>query len=757
MLLTKNKTVVFLSILMFIISLYIITFTIKNPYIGLSAESVGNEYKINKVFSNGWAYNSGIKNGDKIISINGNNPGEHPTLAKYGNIEQIKSIKVENNEYTKTYYIQDTLSEIELYSHLIIPLSVVVLCISLGLFLYIREEKNIASIWVFLFLFLISVCYLSASGSARDDSFSKVIFLFSLMAMPLSIILFLYHYIKNKYSLTFVKKRTLYVLTTLLFIAISTLTISLSATSIYEITLNLVLVLFLFQIFLLIFLLVKSYIKTPNQSFKVSLKILITGKMIAFFPFLFLNLIPTMLFNREIISGEFSSMFIIFVPLTYTYLLLTDQVFDIDFVFSKAKYYLSATIIFTLITGGLSIFVFKESYEISDLIRFYIMNFIFLTAFIFLTKDILNNKFRAKILSENSDYQYSIYRYINNIKNDVHVDKVLSKLIEEIRNVLSIDNVSIIYDVKDKSNVHEINYVTQADYGKIKIGSIKQDKGRFYLNVGEMIDHNIILCCDSKLNNTKLNNEEKEWLNALSLHTAIFLENTRKLEDLLGELEELKNSKNDSSWITKLVFTLSEQERLKLSKDIQDTILQETIHVYNKLENLGPIQNSNLNAEIVLIKENIQESISEIRDICNELRPPFLVDKGLIYSINELMDKFQARNNIIVNFYYGFENDIFEDLDFSLNIYRTVQELFNNAIKHADCDEINLQFIQIDNQFIIKYEDNGNGFDTKLLYQNPNQFGLLGIKERAHSYNGSFHIYSNITKGIKVEVSFSLK
>ncbi|MDF2947952.1 MAG: sensor histidine kinase [Bacillales bacterium] len=753
MMLSKNKTVIFLSVLMLFISIYIIIFTIKNPYIGLTAESEGTQYKVSKVFANGWAYNVGIKNGDKVVAINKDDPSKHFTLAKYGNIEQIKSIKIENNEHTKTFLVQGTLSEIELYSHLIIPLSIVVLCISLGIFLYIRDEKDRASsIWVFLFLFLISVCYLSASGSARDDSFSKVIFLFTLMAMPLSIIIFLYNYIKFKYKLIFIKKRTLIILLSLLFLVISTFIISLIVSPLYKITLNLVLVLFLSNVLTLIFLLVKNYIKTTNQSFKVTLKIMLTGKILAFFPFLFLNLIPSMLFNREIISGEFSSMFLIFIPLTYTYLLLSDQVFDIDFVFSKAKYHLSASLIFSFIIGVISVYIFKDSFKVSDLILFNIVNFILLSSFIFVTRDLLNSKFRMKILSDNKEYQYSIYRYINNIKNDVHIDKVLTKLVEEIKNVLSIDNVTIIYDEKNKSKMN----VALVDYGKIKIGSIKQDEGKFYLNVGEMVDRNIILCCDPKLNNTKLNSDEKEWLNALSLHTSIFLENTRKLEDLLRELDELKNNKKDSSWITKLIFTLSEQERLRLSKDIQNTILQDTIHVYNRLDNLGDTTDSILNDEIKSIKENIQENISGIRDICNELRPTFLVEKGLIYSVNELMNKFQLDNNIIVNFYYGFENEIFEDLDFSLNIYRTVQELFNNAIKHADCDEINLQFIQEDNQFIIKYKDNGDGFDTKTLYQNPNQFGLIGIKERAHSYNGSFNIYSNSTMGTTVDVSFSL-
>jgi two-component system sensor histidine kinase ComP len=752
MLLTKNKTVIFLSVLMVFIATYIIIFTVKNPYIGLSAESVESQYKVSKVFANGWADNVGIKNGDKIVAINESDPSNHFTLAKYGNVEQIESIKIENDGSVKTYLIEDTLSEIELYSHLVIPLSVVILCISLGMFLYFREEKNTASIWVFLFLFLISVCYITASGSARDDSISKTILLFSLMSLPLSIIIFLYKYIKSEYNLTFIKKRTLIILISMLFLVISTFIISFSLTPLYRIAFNLVLVLFISNVLLLLFLLVKSYIKTTNQSFKVTLKIMLAGKILAFFPFLFLNLIPSLLLNREIISGEFSSMFIIFIPLTYTYLLLTDQVFDIDFVFSKAKYHLSATLIFSFIASGISIYIFKDAFEVSDLVQFNIIYFILLTSFIFVTKDLLNNKFRTKILSENSEYQYSIYRYINNIKSDIHIDRVLNKLVEEIKSVLAIDNISIIYDAKDKSDAD----VAQVDYGKIKIGSIKRGEGRFYLNVGEITDHNIILCCDSKTNNTKLNNDEKEWLNALSLHTSIFLENTRKLEDLINELEELKNNKNESSWLTKLVFTLSEQERLNLSKDIQDTILQETIHVYSKLENLGHIEDSYLNNELAVIKDNIQESISEIRDICNELRPPFLVEKGLVYSINELMNKFQMRNDIIVNFYYGFEDEIFEDLDFSLNIYRTVQELFNNAVKHANCDEINLQFIQKENQFIINYKDNGDGFDTKSLFKNPDQFGLLGIKERAHIYKGSFSIYSNSTMGTTVEVSFSI-
>lgn len=79
-----------------------------------------------------------------------------------------------------------------------------------------------------------------------------------------------------------------------------------------------------------------------------------------------------------------------------------------------------------------------------------------------------------------------------------------------------------------------------------------------------------------------------------------------------------------------------------------------------------------------------------------------------------------------------------------------MQELLNNAIKHAEATEVSLQLQVINRGFTLQYEDNGIGCDIEDLMQSSASMGINGIRERVRAFNGDITITSSHNEGMQI-------
>jgi signal transduction histidine kinase len=87
-------------------------------------------------------------------------------------------------------------------------------------------------------------------------------------------------------------------------------------------------------------------------------------------------------------------------------------------------------------------------------------------------------------------------------------------------------------------------------------------------------------------------------------------------------------------------------------------------------------------------------------------------------------------------------------------IYRMIQELLNNVIKHADAKNVLIQLIRKDEHFNLTVEDDGKGFDSNEI-ENKRGAGLSNIKARAEYLNGNVDIVSKKGEGTSVNIEGS--
>lgn len=196
---------------------------------------------------------------------------------------------------------------------------------------------------------------------------------------------------------------------------------------------------------------------------------------------------------------------------------------------------------------------------------------------------------------------------------------------------------------------------------------------------------------------------------------------------------------------------VQEVERVRIAKDLHDEVgamLSVTKMSLNQL--LRKLDNTEeLSAQGLHTRELLEQSIGQVRRISKELVPSTLDEFGLMSAIDEFIQKVHfASETLFIFSHEGIDSNQRFDRKIELAIYRIVQELVNNALKHAEAQEITLKLATEVNKIIFIFTDDGKGFDLESVRKNPKSgLGMRNIESRLSVINGKFEIKSVLGQG----------
>ena len=151
----------------------------------------------------------------------------------------------------------------------------------------------------------------------------------------------------------------------------------------------------------------------------------------------------------------------------------------------------------------------------------------------------------------------------------------------------------------------------------------------------------------------------------------------------------------------------------------------------------------------------LDSSIQEMRRVAHNMMPEALVRFGLDIALKDFCNDIQQSGALQICYQSnGFQN-IMIDRTISITIYRIVQELINNTMKHAVAKNAIVQITKSGSQLSVTVEDDGKGFD-KIEIMNPIGMGWNNIKNRVKFLKGRLDVDSQIRKGTSVHIEINI-
>lgn len=226
------------------------------------------------------------------------------------------------------------------------------------------------------------------------------------------------------------------------------------------------------------------------------------------------------------------------------------------------------------------------------------------------------------------------------------------------------------------------------------------------------------------------------------------------LYDDFSQVQELLQSAEEQHQLTLKIIEAQEMERKHLSREIHDGPAQMLANILIRSEIVdlslkeGDVEQTF--KEMKSIRNNIRNSIKEVRRIIYNLRPMSLDDLGLFpvleKHINTMADYYNLNISLKV---LGSKQRLHPN--YEVAIFRLVQEALQNAINHSQSKVIHVTVEVVSEQINIIIKDEGVGFD--MSENNKGSFGIMGMRERVELLAGKLTINSKAGVGTSVRIN----
>jgi len=245
---------------------------------------------------------------------------------------------------------------------------------------------------------------------------------------------------------------------------------------------------------------------------------------------------------------------------------------------------------------------------------------------------------------------------------------------------------------------------------------------------------------------------------ALAVIAGLLFFNYKKQQNLKNKLatqeakakeSEIENLKKENKLISmSSMIEGQEEERKRIAQDLHDNIGTLMTSIKMKFlsiqKEIESIQKMNIADEL---DSMINSASQEVRRISHRMTPKILEHAGLHDSVKELELQL-TENKIKVKSHV----DVLKSIDnekMELNVYRIVQEAYNNIIKHSGADTVSIVSNIKENKLILRIRDNGKGISQE-KWDDKNTLGLNGIKSRVNYLNGEIKLVEDSGTHFKI-------
>ena len=154
------------------------------------------------------------------------------------------------------------------------------------------------------------------------------------------------------------------------------------------------------------------------------------------------------------------------------------------------------------------------------------------------------------------------------------------------------------------------------------------------------------------------------------------------------------------------------------------------------------------------LRKNARSALQNVGRLAFTLRPPALDEFGLASALKDLSGSLEERGGPKVDLAIELPPDTRLPAKLETVIFRVIQEALTNVVKHAEAETVRITVASRERSVVLAIEDDGRGFSEARTHDGG--FGLVGMRERVASLNGSLEIESTHGSGTRIAVEIPL-
>ena len=488
-----------------------------------------------------------------------------------------------------------------------------------------------------------------------------------------------------------------------------------------------------FEIGLALGLLFYAYLRRATQDGRRRLRLVIVGNLATALLFFIFYLAPTIAGSLYRMPDWMVGPLILIAPLSYLFAIIRDNLFNIDRVLNR-------TLVFAILSLGILIlylapFFLIYSFAPGDWLA-QTMIAAALTLFVGLSFDWSRTRVQQWVDRFFYGGWYDYPRVVETIS------AALARTLERAQ----LDDVL----------THQVAALMHLRPGELWIGEPGEapalDATQLQFPLGFQNQVRAVWTVRARSDDEVWSRTDHRILRTLAQQADIALGNVLLVEMLRRQLDVIRATQHQ-------LIRSREEERARLARDLHDGPIQDLVGLNMQLGLLASNPASPVESFSAL-RQEIRELLSELRQVCAQLRPPMLDTLGLSAALRVLADNWSAQNGIPI------ELDLAPDAtlralpgEVSVNLYRVAQEALTNIAKHAAARCVSVRLLWDDARLTLSINDDGRGFNFPIA---PDQltarghFGLVGMRERIELIGGAFAIESAPGSGTTVRVSWDV-
>ncbi|MFN8277383.1 MAG: tetratricopeptide repeat protein [Chitinophagales bacterium] len=209
-----------------------------------------------------------------------------------------------------------------------------------------------------------------------------------------------------------------------------------------------------------------------------------------------------------------------------------------------------------------------------------------------------------------------------------------------------------------------------------------------------------------------------------------------------------KKTKRLEREFSRQLIKSQEDERLRISKELHDSIGQHLLFIRNQIRRNGAEAQSPL-------VNSLDMALEEVRDIAKNLYPNQLEKYGLVSSVQALAEQINAGTGVFATVDMQLDEQRLQH-EQQIACYRVIQEAVSNTLRHAEATALRITATMDQQTLTFVVQDNGKGFSQQVRDRKAHRsFGLLSMEERVRLLRGQIAIESH--SGTRITVQLPLK